>query len=95
MKNFPRNHRDMRFCANGVMITNNSNDNYVFLYVFMFRIVSMLLMIINPQKEIFHNSCLYGLKVSGPEIRHLPVNNPVVTPENAIIFVRYFDVLMM
>ena len=36
-------------------------------------------MIINPQKEIFHNyrfSSLYGLKVSGPEIRHLPTNHP-------------------
>ena len=39
------------------MITNNSNNNNnnVFLYVFMFQNMSMLLMNINPQKEIFHN----------------------------------------
>ena len=62
------------------MITNNSNNNnYVFLNVFMFRIKSMTLMNINPQKEIFHHydfPGLYGLKVSGPEIRHLPANHP-------------------
>ena len=37
------------------MITNNSNNNYVFLNVFMFRIMSMTLMNINPQKEVFHH----------------------------------------
>ena len=55
MKIFLRNHRDMRFCANGIMISNNSNNNYIFFYEFMFRIMSMLLMNINPQKEIFRN----------------------------------------
>ena len=44
------------FCADGIMITNNSNNNYVFLNVFMFRITSMTLMNINPQKEIFHHN---------------------------------------
>ena len=37
------------------MITKNINNNYVFLNVFMFRIMSMTLMNINPQKEIFHH----------------------------------------
>ena len=37
------------------MIINSSNNNYVFLNVFMFRIMSMTLMNINPQKEIFHH----------------------------------------
>ena len=37
------------------MITNNSNNNYVFLNVFMFRIMIMTLMNINPHKEIFHH----------------------------------------
>ena len=38
------------------MITNNSNNNnYVFLNVFMVRIMSMTLRNINPQKEIFHH----------------------------------------
>ena len=37
------------------MITNNSNNYYVFLNVFMFRIMSMTLRNINPQKEIFHH----------------------------------------
>ena len=44
------------FRADGIMITNNSNNNYnVFLNVFMFRIMSMTLRNINPQKEIFHH----------------------------------------
>ena len=43
------------FCADCIMITNNSNNNYVFLNVFMFRIMSMTLRNINPQKEIFHH----------------------------------------
>ena len=43
------------FCADGIMITNNSDNNYVFLNVFMFRIMSMTLMNINPQKEFFHH----------------------------------------
>ena len=43
------------FCADGIMITNNSNNYYVFLNVFMFRIMSMTLRNINPQKEIFHH----------------------------------------
>ena len=43
------------FCADGIMITNNSNDYYVFLNVFMFRIMSMTLRNINPRKEIFHH----------------------------------------
>ena len=43
------------FCADGIMITNNSNNNYVFLNVFMFRIMSMTLRTINPQKEMFHH----------------------------------------
>ena len=56
MRIFTRNHRDMRFfCADGIMITNNSNDYCVFLNVFMFRIMSMTLRNINPQKEIFHH----------------------------------------
>ena len=43
-----RNHRDMRlfvclFCADGIMITNKSNNYYVFLNVIMFRIMSMTL----------------------------------------------------
>ena len=29
MRIFTRNHRDMRFCADGIMITNNSNKYYV------------------------------------------------------------------
>ena len=37
------------------MITNNSNNYYVFLNVFMFRIMSMTLRNINPQKETFHH----------------------------------------
>ena len=37
------------------MILNNSNNNYVFLNVFMFRFMSMTLININPQKEIFHH----------------------------------------
>ena len=37
------------------MITNNSNKNYIFLNVIMFRIMSMILRNINPQKEIFHH----------------------------------------
>ena len=38
------------------MITNNSNNNnYVFLNVFMFRIMGMTLMNINIQKENFHH----------------------------------------
>ena len=37
------------------MITNNSNNYYVFLNVFMFQIMSMTLRNINPQKEIFHH----------------------------------------
>ena len=37
------------------MITNNSNKYYVFLNVFMFRVMSMTLRNINPQKEIFHH----------------------------------------
>ena len=48
------------FCADGIGITSNSNNNYVFLYVFVFRIMSMLLMNINPHKDIFHN---YGFPV--------------------------------
>ena len=43
------------FCADGIMITNNSNNYHVFLNVFMFRIMSMTLRNINPQKEIFHH----------------------------------------
>ena len=43
------------FCSDGIMITNNSNNNYVFINVFMFRIMSMTLININPQKEIFHH----------------------------------------
>ena len=43
------------FCADGIMITNNSNNYYVFLNVFLFRIMSMTLRNINPQKEIFHH----------------------------------------
>ena len=43
------------FCADGIMITNNSNNDYVFFNVFMFRIMSMTLRNINPQKEIFHH----------------------------------------
>ena len=43
------------FCADGIMITNNSNNYYVFLNVFMFRIMSLTLRNINPQKEIFHH----------------------------------------
>ena len=43
------------FCADGIMITNNSNNYYVFLNVFMFRIMSITLRNINPQKEIFHH----------------------------------------
>ena len=44
------------FCADGIMITNNSNNNnYEFLKVFMFRIMSMTLRNINPQKEMFHH----------------------------------------
>ena len=43
------------FCADGIMITKNSNNNYVFLNVFMFRIMSMTLMNINPQKKNFHH----------------------------------------
>ena len=31
MRIFTRNHRDMRFCADGIMITKNSNNNYVYL----------------------------------------------------------------
>ena len=57
------------------MITNNSNNNYVFLNVFMFQIMSMTLMNINPQKEIFHH---YDFKVSEPEIRHLSANHPEI-----------------
>ena len=47
------------------MITNNKDNNYVFLYVFVFWIMSILFISIglNPQKEIFHN---YDLKISGP-----------------------------
>ena len=46
----------MRFEEGGIMNTNNNNnDDYVFLNVFMFWIVSILLTNINPQKEIFHN----------------------------------------
>ena len=68
-------------CVNGIMITSNSNNNYVFLNVFMLRIMSLTLIKINPQKEDFHRYdffCLYGLKVSGPEIRHLPANHPTI-----------------
>ena len=43
------------FCADGIMITNNSNNYHVFLNVFMFRIMSMTLRNINPQKENFHH----------------------------------------
>ena len=43
------------FCADGIMITNYSNNGYVFLNVFMFQIMSMALMNINPQKEIFQH----------------------------------------
>ena len=56
MRIFTCNHRDMRFfVTDGIMIINNSNNNYVFLNVFMFRIMSMTLININPQKEIFHH----------------------------------------
>ena len=34
------------------MITNNNDNNYVFIYVFMFWIMNILSMDINPQKEI-------------------------------------------
>ena len=67
------------FCAYGIMSTNNSNNNYVFLNAFMFRIMSMTLMNINPQKEIFHHYEFHVYttsKVSEPEIRHLPTNHP-------------------
>ena len=43
------------FCADGIMITNNSNNYYLFLNVFILRIMSMTLKNINPQKEIFHH----------------------------------------
>ena len=43
------------FCADGIMITNNSYNNYVLLNVFMFRIMSMTLRKLNQQKEIFHH----------------------------------------
>ena len=36
MTSFTRNHRDMRFLGVGIMITNNKDINYVFLYTFMF-----------------------------------------------------------
>ena len=39
--------------------------------------MSIILMNINPQKENFHNYNLYGLKISGPKIRHLPTNHPL------------------
>ena len=42
--------------TDGIMITNNSNNYYVFLNVFMFRIMSMTLRNLNPQKEIFHHN---------------------------------------
>ena len=96
MKIFPRNHREMRFCANGIMITKLIIA--IIITYFSTYYVSTHEYVLNDHKfteRNFYNSCLYGLKVSGPEIRHLPVNNPVVSPENAIIFVRYFDVLMM
>ena len=54
---FTRNRRDIFFfffCADGIMITNN-NNNYVFLNIFMFRIMNMTLININPEKEIFHH----------------------------------------
>ena len=55
MRIFTRNHRDMRFLRWRHMITNNSNNYHVFLNVFMFRIMSVTLRNINPQKEIFHH----------------------------------------
>ena len=68
------------FFADGIMITNNSYNNYVFLNVFMFRIMSMTLMnIIKLTERNFpplRFSCLYGLNVSGSEIRYLPANHP-------------------
>ena len=62
--------------------------------------MSMTLMNINPQKKNFpplRFSCLYDLKVSGPEIRHLPANHPAVVPvlptsEESLITYRNFNI---
>ena len=55
----------------------------------MFRIMSMLPMNINPQKEIFHSNdfpVYTASKYRGPEIRHLPANHP-----NTFVFVSNID----
>ena len=75
------------FYADGIMITNNINNNYVFLNVLN---VSNYEYDLNKHKSLKRNfpplrfSCLYGLKVSEPEIRHLPANHPktILQPVN-------------
>ena len=43
------------FWGFGIIVTNKKNTNMSFNYVFMFWNMSILLMNINPQKEIFHS----------------------------------------
>ena len=70
------------------MITNNSNNYYVFLNVFMFRIMSMPLRNINPQKEIFHyyDFPVYTTsKYRDPKLdtQALPANDPIMPMQNS------------
>ena len=66
------------FCADGIMITNNSNNKCISQCIY----VSNHEYDLNEHKSTERNfiplrfSCLYGLEVSGPEIRHLPANHP-------------------
>ena len=71
------------------MITYNSNNYYVFLNVFMFRINMSYEYDLKEHKSTERNfpplrfSCLYDLKVSGPEIRHLQANHPAINTINS------------
>ena len=60
MRIFTRIHRNIRFLEDGIIITNNNINYYLFLYVFISVIMDILLININPQKEISHNKTLWS-----------------------------------